>query len=157
LIIQRPVVRAILLTPDHEVLLIGMRSRRGTRFWLTPGGGVEAGESHAEALRRELKEELGLEAFEMGPLVWRREHTYDWRDRRICQREHYHVVETERFEPYMSDPTEAKSLDGFLWWRLADLVRPSERVTPRALADIVARYLTFGPPPSVPEWEVLAD
>jgi 8-oxo-dGTP pyrophosphatase MutT (NUDIX family) len=127
------------------------------RFWITPGGGLEAGESDAQGLERELKEELGLTAGAIGPLVWRRQHTFNWDGRRICQREHYYVVDVDRFEPQMSDAKEARTLDRFRWWHAGELAQATERLTPLSLADIVARYLTHGAPATPPEWEVLVD
>src|SRR5262249_56676683 len=46
--------------------------------WEFPGGKREPGESLQECLRRELREELGIEA-EIGAEVWRTEHTYPGR------------------------------------------------------------------------------
>jgi 8-oxo-dGTP diphosphatase len=46
--------------------------------WEFPGGKREAGETMAECLRRELREELGIEA-EIGAEVSRAEHTYPGR------------------------------------------------------------------------------
>ena len=78
-IIERNAVRAIVLTPEPKVLLMRIRAPEGGDwFWITPGGGLEAGETEEAGLRRELKEELGLERFEVGPLVWRRQHTFNW-------------------------------------------------------------------------------
>jgi 8-oxo-dGTP pyrophosphatase MutT (NUDIX family) len=158
LMLRRRGVRAILLTSAQEVLLMRIRAPdSGEAFWIAPGGGLEVGESFEQALRRELEEELGLQAFEIGPLVWRRQHTFHWDGRRICQREHYHIVEVDRFEPRMSDRREAATLDRFRWWRASELAHATERLTPLTLADIVARYLALGPPSDPPEWEVLVD
>ena len=53
-------VSAILRREDRILLI---RQEKGDReYWLLPGGGVNVGESLDEALRRELTEEVGLEA-----------------------------------------------------------------------------------------------
>jgi 8-oxo-dGTP pyrophosphatase MutT (NUDIX family) len=158
MITEREAVRAIILTPKREVLLMRIRSPDGERaFWIAPGGGLETGETNAQALRRELQEELGLRAFQIGPLVWRRQHTFTWDGKRIRQREHYHVVHAARFEPRMSDQKEARTLDLFRWWSTGELAQAKERLTPVSLASIVASYLASGAPADLPGWEVLAD
>ncbi|TBR21204.1 16S rRNA (cytosine(1402)-N(4))-methyltransferase, partial [bacterium] len=51
--------------------------KRHAGQWEFPGGRVEPGETPAEALRRELREELGLEA-EVGAELIRTRHVYDY-------------------------------------------------------------------------------
>jgi 8-oxo-dGTP pyrophosphatase MutT (NUDIX family) len=158
LIIEREAIRAILLTPQREVLLLRIRPPEGGDwFWITPGGGLESGETIEAGLRRELLEELGLEQFVIGPLVWLRQHTFNWAEKRICQHERYYILHVARFEPRMSDATEAKSLGRFHWWPVTELARARERLPPLSLAQIVARYLIEGPPPKPLEVEVLVD
>ena len=55
----RQKVRAVIANTKGEVLLIRPHGY-AEHEWTLPGGGVEAGESPVEAMRRELAEELGL-------------------------------------------------------------------------------------------------
>lgn len=57
----------------------------------------------------------------------------------------------------MSDPVEAKVLDQFRWWPVAELGHTRETLTPLSLSDIVTRYLAHGPPPVPPKVEILID
>ena len=62
---------------DKGRLLICQRTPQD-RFpnkWEFPGGKIEPGEAPKDALRRELSEELGIDA-EIGAEVWRTEHQY---------------------------------------------------------------------------------
>ena len=56
-------VRALLVTPDGNFLVF-RRVRPGVLdpYWILPGGGVEAGETLAAALERELREEIAAVA-----------------------------------------------------------------------------------------------
>lgn len=55
-------VRALLITPDNELLTI-LRVRPGQDpYWVLPGGGAEPGEDHQAALARELREEIAATA-----------------------------------------------------------------------------------------------
>jgi 8-oxo-dGTP diphosphatase len=70
------VVVAAVIERDGRVL-VTLRPR-GTHLeghWEFPGGKCEAGESHAEALARELREELAVDAT-VGPLVHAVTHRY---------------------------------------------------------------------------------
>ncbi|MBI3573107.1 MAG: NUDIX domain-containing protein [Candidatus Kerfeldbacteria bacterium] len=51
-------VRAIIIQAG-KILLI-KRIKPEETYWVLPGGGVETGESHADAIKRECVEELGL-------------------------------------------------------------------------------------------------
>jgi hypothetical protein len=108
-------------------------------------------------LRRELREEVGLERFTLGPLVWRCQHTFDWLGRRLCQTERYHLIETERFTPKMSDPVESRTIDLLRWWTLDELRTTPERLTPLSLPRIIDRLLQDGPPRGEIDVEVLVD
>jgi 8-oxo-dGTP diphosphatase len=71
-----PTVVAALITRDSK-LLVCQRKREDSQGlkWEFPGGKVEAGESPAEALARELREELGVAAA-IGGEVYRTRHQY---------------------------------------------------------------------------------
>lgn len=63
---KRPAARILLVDrsggePGGRVLLFRFTPDDRPPFWVTPGGAVDPGETHAEAARRELFEEVGLD------------------------------------------------------------------------------------------------
>ena len=57
--IKKERVRAIIINAN-KILLIN-RIKKNHSYWVIPGGGVEMGEDHQEAINRECFEELGVQ------------------------------------------------------------------------------------------------
>ena len=79
---ERPIVVVAAVIEQNDSFLL-TRRLEGTHlagFWEFPGGKIANGESHAEALIREIREELDSDV-EVGPLVF--ETKYDYADRSI--------------------------------------------------------------------------
>jgi 8-oxo-dGTP diphosphatase len=63
-----PCVGAVIKDDQGRLLLIKRGHEPGAGLWSIPGGRIEPGETDAEALVREMREETGL-AVEAGPLL----------------------------------------------------------------------------------------
>ncbi len=61
-------VSAIIFDQNERVLLIRRGKPPASGFWHVPGGKLEAGESLVEGVRREVKEETGLDVI-IGPIM----------------------------------------------------------------------------------------
>lgn len=148
----RPAVRALVLAPHGDVLLVRFEFPTGTR-WALPGGGIDPGESPLDALRRELDEEVGLTDVEIGPHIWNREHHVAFVDGRWDgQREQIHLVRVpRRFDP---DPRldweqlNNEFLHEIRWWHV-DEIASSPQVTfvPATLHRHLRTLIDDGPPP----------
>jgi ADP-ribose pyrophosphatase YjhB (NUDIX family) len=57
---MEPRVRVAVLLRWQDRVLLCRQEKDGHGYWLLPGGGVDGGETLTDALRRELREELGL-------------------------------------------------------------------------------------------------
>lgn len=70
-LVERDAIRAIILTPENEVLLLRIHPPDDEErfWWITPGGGREPGEAVEDALKRELQEELCLKEYVLGQRV----------------------------------------------------------------------------------------
>ncbi len=146
----REAARAVVLDPDDRVLLVRFEFP-GRVVWATPGGGLDEGETHEGAIRRELSEEAGLEDAELGPVIWMRTHVFelglgDWEG----QRERYFLVRSPHFEasPQLSwEELNAEYVTAIRWWALGELeAAEEEQFAPRSLPALVRSLLEEGAP-----------
>ncbi len=119
---KRNSCRAIILTPDNELLLIRIENPEGSwNGWITPGGGMEKSENFKSALKRELREELGAD-LKIGPKVWIRSHTFPWKGEMIEQHEVFYLIHANRFEPRpLPGISDILDLKEFRWWNINEL------------------------------------
>lgn len=152
----RPAVRGLVVDHDDRLLLV--RLVFGARaWWVLPGGGIDEGESEMDALRRELLEEVGLDAADIGAMVWRREHVFDMVDALTGvawdgQRESVFLVRCVAFEPapaMSAEQLRAENLHEHRWWTLDEIESypGDDFFAPRDLA-VHARRVLGGDPPT---------
>ncbi|NQY57452.1 MAG: NUDIX domain-containing protein [Ilumatobacteraceae bacterium] len=145
----RRAVRGLLLTPAEEILLVRFEFPTRT-VWAAPGGGLEDGEDHLDALRRELREEVGLTDPAIGPHVWNREHIIPHLDGQWDgQRDRCYVVRTERFDPQPEltwDELRAERVEELRWWQVSEIEQSTATFAPRRLGRLLRSLVDDGPP-----------
>jgi 8-oxo-dGTP diphosphatase len=115
-------------------------------LWACPGGGIDAGESVVDGLRRELREELGLVVDQVGEPIWVKEHHFPM-TRWDGQHDTYFLVEVGHpFEPRpaMSDAElRSEHVDAVRWWTYDDLMRAQHAYDAGAVDD--GSFAVFSP------------
>jgi 8-oxo-dGTP pyrophosphatase MutT (NUDIX family) len=148
-VVERLAARALVLSPARRVLLLKFRFPwREADIWITPGGGIEPGETARAAILRELHEETGLVLPSIGAELWTREQPLAWNGREILLRERYFLAEVAEFEPsavLLGD--EGDWFRGYRWWPLDEIPDASEAFAPRRLGALARTILREGAPP----------
>jgi ADP-ribose pyrophosphatase YjhB (NUDIX family) len=130
-------IRAAGLAIREGRILLAEHEKRGKRYFLLPGGGMEFGESIEETLRREFLEEAGVEA-RVGDLLWIVESIPKDRHRQILNL----IVEIEEVTGNLAPVPDAVLRD-VRWFDLEEL--PSIVLFPDTREEIL-RYVREGTP-----------
>ena len=114
--------------------------------WITPGGGIDEGETPIEAAVRELREETGISVSQeaLGEKLGEIAGRWVWGD---CQNhhtyvDHFYKLQVEDFELDDSGWTEDERRDvlEFRWWTLAALKATGEQIGPHGLAELIGDH-----------------
>jgi 8-oxo-dGTP pyrophosphatase MutT (NUDIX family) len=143
--------RIVLADPAGRVLLLHCTDpgRPESKFWITPGGGVEDGEDLRATAVRELAEETGLRASAdrlVGP-AWRRRVSFPFDGVDYHGEEWYFLARVPQsdvaavsYEGFTD--LEVRTIDSHRWWTHRELLATSEQVYPEELADLLPGLLT---------------
>ncbi len=147
--IRRDAARVILVDARdriflHHIVVPG----RGIPVWITPGGGVNEGESYHDAAVRELWEETSIRVTDLGAPVWKRRHVFDMND--VCYEaiERYFLLRVDREDPQPAafEELEASCYIGAAWWTVPAIEDSTETFAPRTLATCLSELLHNGAP-----------
>jgi 8-oxo-dGTP pyrophosphatase MutT (NUDIX family) len=151
---ERPAARIVLLDDSCRVLLLHVNDPMTTApaFWITPGGGLDSGETFVEAAARELAEETGLIVLPaaLGAPVAVSHTDWDFRVEPFHSESWYFVLKTEAFDLDESgwDEIEREFHVGWHWWTIEELNGAEEKIVPAQLVNLLQRLSegAIGPP-----------
>jgi 8-oxo-dGTP pyrophosphatase MutT (NUDIX family) len=136
--------RVLVIDSVGCVLLLRHRTEDGF-VWAAPGGGCERGEKPAQAARRELAEECGIDIDLPANSDATHTECRRWRFDGVAydQTDHYFVVRVAARPPVHTDrrtaPEEANVLD-HRWFSVDDIDSCETRFEPDALTTLLAGY-----------------
>lgn len=143
----RPRVAArVLLIDEHDRVLLFRGSdpaEPAVRYWFTPGGGLDPGETFAGAATRELLEETGLwvPPSEIGEAVHDEVTFFSFNGVKYRQEQRFYLVRVRRFEVSTAgfDGYETESIDRHHWWSVAELEQTDDVFYPTDLVAVLKR------------------
>jgi 8-oxo-dGTP pyrophosphatase MutT (NUDIX family) len=148
---ERLSARLLISTPQRRVLLFRFVHKSGVLagkvYWATPGGGVEHGETFADAAIRELREETGIRETRVSGPVERREVPLQLPDgERVLAIEQYFVVnaDTESISRDGWTAQEMEVMADHRWWSREELSSTSETIYPERLVEMLDEAGVFG-------------
>ena len=146
--IPRPASRVLLFDPAGRLLLFRVDVREKP-IWITPGGGLESGETHVEAAHRELFEETGIEAA-LGPCVWTRRHVFEFNGVWLDEAERFYVVRLSAPPELTRDhwlEYEHTFMKEHRWWTPQEIAASDDWFAPRKLATLLPPIIAGVYPP----------
>jgi TDG/mug DNA glycosylase family protein len=139
---DRIAVRALVIDDDDRILLVQYRRPVGDEtWWGTPGGGVDPGETDEQALARELREEIGLHEFELGPALFEHVGEFPWDRQLFRQVNKTYLVRVREHEPWATIDLSAEGVVDVRWWSRTALETTDAQFAPPDLLERV-RNLT---------------
>ncbi|WP_433296967.1 NUDIX hydrolase [Actinoplanes sp. CA-030573] len=141
--IDRRAARVLLVDRAGRTLLLhgGDPARPGERWWFTPGGGIEEGETPAEGAARELAEETGLrvDPAELGEPVWHEVTEFSYRERAYRQDQDFFLLRVAEWQIDTAgmDEDEQQTITEHRWWSAEEIEASSEQIFPRTLARLL--------------------
>jgi 8-oxo-dGTP pyrophosphatase MutT (NUDIX family) len=147
---DRRAARVVLVDRADRTLLLrgGDPARPGLRWWFTPGGGLDEGETSAEGASRELFEETGLrvDPADLGEPVWHQVTHFSYANRQYRQDQDFYLLRVPEWQVDTTgfDIEEQHTIDDHRWWSVAELESTDETIYPENLADLL-RTLTRVP------------
>ena len=145
--VPREAGRVLLLDGAGRVLLVrgSDPGRPGSRYWFTIGGGVDPGESVAQAAARELFEETGLrvEPSDLGEPILHDVTDFPYGGTWYRQRQAFYVLRVPAWEVPVGQISadEEHYIHEHRWWPLDEIVATGEPVYPPDLAATLGRIL----------------
>ncbi|MGV8897386.1 MAG: NUDIX hydrolase [Rhodoglobus sp.] len=142
--VNRLTSRVLLFDRDSRILmfLTTAPDTSGVARWLTPGGGVDAGETHHQAAVRELEEETGLIIENLGEPVWAHDFDVQW-DAANHDTGHaeFYAATVDAFTPSDALWTDEERVDvlAHRWWTLEELGTTTEPYEPSELVDVLTK------------------
>jgi 8-oxo-dGTP pyrophosphatase MutT (NUDIX family) len=158
-VVRRHVARAILLDPEDRALLFFLdpsRDPRGQGYWYLPGGGIRGDESPEVALRRELREEVGILTADLGArLAHLTGVRFEFAGRQFEQDE-WHIlarVPSAELGAGRAADLETDAVAAHRWWSLDELSSSEALIYPQQLETVLRAFLTDGAPATPWEFE----
>ena len=122
-------IRAAGILVKEDRILLVRHEKNGKSYWLLPGGGVDFGESVADGLKREFREEVGLD-IQVGPMVLVHDSIPPNHHRQVLNI--YFMVTTEKYDIHV---TPDAVLRDAAFYPLAEF--PSMPVNPDVKAEVL--------------------
>jgi 8-oxo-dGTP pyrophosphatase MutT (NUDIX family) len=141
-VIRRQAARVVCFDPVGRILLIRSSDpadRSKPAWWELPGGGIDGGETAEHAIARELAEEAGVTAVDVGPCVWTQRAQFTFAGWDFDQHERIHVATCDGTTDGVRhlEAFEALAFEESRWWEPDDFLAGHEPTVPPRLREFL--------------------